>query len=49
MPPATILAYKDLGKPAVRIEKAIDGVASFAISSDSLIATVESQRKPAVG
>jgi transaldolase len=75
MPPATIVAYKDHGNPAVRIEEDIDGaakwlarlgeagidmdavtkkleddgVASFGKSFDSLIATVENQRKAAVG
>lgn len=71
MPPATIDAYRDHGKPESRIEKDLagaeafmkkladagidmakvtkqledDGVASFAKSFDSLIATVEERRK----
>jgi transaldolase len=73
LPPATIVAYKDHGRPELRIESEIDGarqvmsdlsrvgvdmdavtkkleedgVASFAKSFDSLIATVEERRAKA--
>jgi transaldolase len=74
MPPATIVAYKDHGRPELRIEQDLDGarrvmvdlsqvgidmdavtkkleedgVASFAKSFDSLLATVEERRAKAV-